>query len=421
MSYISYSSEVEHINRDEDKILAYQDNTHVCLFKLFPLCRQKHNISYEDYRRFHLRFYLPKENVMDKEKKVERIIIMFNGLNEVEYFTLYNQLGYAFASNGIASVLLPLPDHLNRNARFRYKNPNEEQKRLTPFDTLYERPLDTYKTYLQLMNETDLLVSHLRGHNCSLKGDCDFFKHTFEKDLKISVLGYSLGGLAAMATFLKNRENYSACFLLNSGVTLSDINTAHMKKRDKWKRFVKKLQKEFADKSIFISKKDTAYSNYFNQIFLGNQLLFLVEELKEHSKRVLFIFGGSDSTVPFKDFKDLEEEGYGLALFKIPGIKHFLAIDKEWTKWFDFVVNLIIEYKSNAERELYTYYDLMNKFVEFQRRYNIFQKKDPFDISDINDPGDQDGLRKAYHASIGYFSDIEGLKQKIFEELKNKK
>ena len=67
---------------------------------------------------FYLRFYLPKEIMTMPNGRPDRLIVIFNGLNEIypRYFRLYDRLGTSFAAQGIASVLLPTPFHLNRAA-----------------------------------------------------------------------------------------------------------------------------------------------------------------------------------------------------------------------------------------------------------------------------------------------------------------
>ena len=47
----------------------------------------------ERNRTFHLRFYIPKSALISKEEKIRDVVIMFNGLDEIDRFDLYDVLG----------------------------------------------------------------------------------------------------------------------------------------------------------------------------------------------------------------------------------------------------------------------------------------------------------------------------------------
>jgi hypothetical protein len=108
-------SRIRYVDRYKDEILVHEGAKYVCLMKLFPMCGLDTTPDEEDYRRFHMRFYIPREYFNDARKKIDRIIIMTNGLNEFDKYLLYDQLGSDVASLGLAAVLLPLPNHLNRH------------------------------------------------------------------------------------------------------------------------------------------------------------------------------------------------------------------------------------------------------------------------------------------------------------------
>src|SRR6185295_4938505 len=60
---------------------------------------------------FSLRFYLPKSS---SEVPVDRLFILLNGFAEGTT-DFWDSMADSFASAGIASVLMPLPDHFCRN------------------------------------------------------------------------------------------------------------------------------------------------------------------------------------------------------------------------------------------------------------------------------------------------------------------
>ncbi|HPM75444.1 MAG TPA: hypothetical protein PK961_00025 [bacterium] len=179
---IDEKSIVKEYDRSEDFIVDAQDNEHIRIMKLFPLCHEREEIKLDDYRRFHCRFYLPRAKVLDKNNKIDRLILIINGLNE-KYFTLYDQLGRGLSHYGIASVLLPLPNHLNRHTWFRHKDEKKTLDNFNPSDNFMEKPSDFFKLYLQMMHEMNSLVDHIKGKGCAndFNDACQFFDAYFEK------------------------------------------------------------------------------------------------------------------------------------------------------------------------------------------------------------------------------------------------
>lgn len=396
-------SKIKRINRKINIIRIHTDSEHAVIYKLFPTCNISEKISEEDYRRFHLRFYLPASKLIDKDSHINQLILMFNGLNEIEDCTLYDQFGYKFATAGISSVLFPLPDHFNRHSIFRYSSPTPEQC-LKPFDILKRNPIEMYSKYIQYMQEIDFFLKHIWGEVECKDEHCDFFRRFFDKNTRISCLGYSLGGLAALANFLANKEKYNACTILFSGIRLEDMVPDPIIPIDEWKRFLTNLHNDF--KKAEIANK---YYDYFNQIFLGGQTIILREELKEYSRKLIFILGGRDSLIPFSEISKIEDREHGLAIFKIPGVTHFLSKDPDWIKWADFIIDLIIQYEKNAIHKYITKIEAVKKFLELDKKYNITNFSNPFDpiiISKI-EKNDKEELRNVQYAIMAYFKSLK--------------
>ena len=169
------SSKIENDQRildlRRDKILNYEDNTHLRIFKLFESTGKAYDnipsntetTSKNKYKTipnllFHLRFYFQRETLLEKEKRVKRLIIMTNGLNEVSHFNLYDQLGLSFAEKDCCSVLLPGPFHFNRRPRAldsdKIENKYTPQK--MPSDFMFNDPLQLYYHTKQYVSDIKL-------------------------------------------------------------------------------------------------------------------------------------------------------------------------------------------------------------------------------------------------------------------------
>lgn len=278
------------IKLDVDMYKDHDSSSHVCLMKLFPRCFYDGVIG--SFKRFHIRFYLPKRAVANPRVKINRIVVMINGFDEVEYFTLYDQLGQKLSEHDIASVLLPLPDHLNRNSMYRKRS----RRHVRPSSDLFAHPEMAEKAYTQAMQELKVLVDHLHYHRCGNKQTCSFYRHLFSPETKVSLLGYSMGSLIALASYLDDPLVYNACFVLNGGMKLSDLTfPPNMIKQKKWESFVGTLS------SLSIKGKNKGpqpgsgqlqdYQSSFFRLFLGADPNTLKKKLREKSRRILFIMG----------------------------------------------------------------------------------------------------------------------------------
>ncbi len=154
-------SRIGHVNRFADQLLVDETAEYVCLMKLFPMCGIAEEVTEHSYRRFHLRFYIPREYFNDARKKISRVLIMTNGLDESDNYLLYDQLGTRLAALGLATVLLPLPNHLNRHVRYRLKQPDEEKIKSKPSDEITVKPEVLHERFMQYKDELRQLRSHI--------------------------------------------------------------------------------------------------------------------------------------------------------------------------------------------------------------------------------------------------------------------
>jgi hypothetical protein len=378
-------------------------------------------------RTFHLRYYLPKFTLVRKTERVRQIVIMFNGLNELDHFDLYDFLGEYLAERGIAAVLLPTPYHLNRTARRSSKTPPER-----PHLRLFKKPMLMYYNYKQSMHETALLIRKLKGEARD-KNDLAFYESLFDPDhLQISILGFSLGGLRALASLILQPQDYHACIVFNSGGSLDRVNPERIDiDNADWRRFVKNLRTA--------TKKPPDVDNEiwraFKQVYLGlhggKRSSPLKNSLREHCDQLLFILSGADSTVP-PDISQLEVEGHGLNVFRVGGVDHIPTLDPKWSFWLDQVSELIVGFIGQAGQDRWPEGGIVDEIASALKDPSYATR---FAKSDAKSPHLKDFLNeveaskratviKAYYAGMAYyprFSDVLKRVARSFERAKKPK
>lgn len=424
MSFLGRKNRVKRLPRDADILHDHSDALHVCWMKLFPTCMHKRELPLDDHRRFHLRFYIPRMKNIEIHPRIKRVVIMLNGLDEVDYYTLYDQLGAGFAAHDIVSIILPMPDHLNRHQKFRKseKNVTKKEREEKPSDGMTKDPLIIFRRYKQLMDEIETLIEHIRNFRCKeASRSCNFYSRYFDPQVRISILGYSLGGLAALAAFLKDPQRYTACILLGSGVQLGDIEIERVMDTERWEKFVDDLHKKW---DTFYSKKfnrreDHMLARYFGDIFLGNNPRTLSMELKEHTRKMLFILGGADPMIRLEDLRKITPKDHGFALLGLPGVSHFLAIDEAWIGWSNVIINFIAGFEENATHEFLSEKEVRQKLATYHIEYKIFDEKNKtLRLNKITDNTKKQNFIHLYETLIGYVSTEEQAIEDIFKEAK---
>ncbi len=209
--------------------------------------------NYNLNKRFLLRFYLPidamtvKKNVNDKSPQIKNIIIMVNGLDEFgdRFLKQYDHLGAFFAEQNIASVLLSTPFHLHRSVKeietITTLNPDStpsndvkiSERIVKPSKYIMENSSNIFLHYQQTINDLEKLVHKIKGRNyLNNQGDMNdspyssdadelFYSNLFNDETKVSLLGYSLGGLTSLGAFLTKNELYDNLILFNAPGDLS--------------------------------------------------------------------------------------------------------------------------------------------------------------------------------------------------------
>lgn len=351
-------SRIRYVDRQKDEILVHEGAGYVCLMKLFPMCEYD-SVPEEDYRRFHMRFYIPREYFNDARRKIDRILIMTNGLNQYDNYLLYDQLGSDFASLGFAAVLLPLPNHLNRHPRYRVREPDAQRIKVKPSDALMDNPLLLHEGYLQCKEELAQLRDHINRKRVEAdSGDasehrkynhnesCAFYNHFFADEVRISYFGYSLGGATVICDFLDSEKSLNACFLLNPAINLPQVEGSQIVGEERWEKYIPELVRAIRN----YPERD----RLFEEIVIGQYAHDTKKLLQKHGQRLLFIFGGSDAFTKSTNAQTIIPDKWGSGMFFIPGMEHLVAESKEWKKWRMLIVKLISNFEENAARRVIT-------------------------------------------------------------------
>lgn len=383
-------------------------------YKRVPLCRHRAlgtPPDSRDYRAYHTRLYLPRRALA--EGGIHRVILMIPGLNELRHVAHYDQLGRRLVERGFAGVLNPLPDHLWRHASHRLAS----SKSLDPWHIIQRQPLFLYRAYIQAMYELKTLVSHLTGQRlptCDDSVNCRFYRDVFASDCRVSILGYSLGGLVALAQFVASQDSRSpltSCFLLNSGAALRDINPEQISIRQSdWlasisalsdhlvkTRDQRKLLQQTVDWETFLSREGltaaarehvgtdkataaqrefTWFHNLFLDAFLETNPQALHDAISKFDERIFLIAGGSDAIVSYEAIRKIEPPKGGLTVLKIPQMPHLLARSPEWQRWLQFIVDTIALMEEQAARKGISEADVLNRLADIHEAsgFAVFAK-----------------------------------------------
>lgn len=206
-------------------------------------------------KHFLVRLYLPR--LKPTTPLFSRAVIMFNGLAESSS-KIFDEVGWQLASDGVPSILLPLPRHLSRFVQlekhadpFRPGSDYEKLYSQQVLQSVYKHPETICNGWLQLSNDAMTLYERICGRSPSTD-----FDGLFDSNAKVSLMGYSIGGLYALAimveqlaslqrrfatgvkipsnlsadqrTAILERLPFSSVFLLESGLPIDQIDTSKL-------------------------------------------------------------------------------------------------------------------------------------------------------------------------------------------------
>jgi pimeloyl-ACP methyl ester carboxylesterase len=389
-------------------LLDYYDN-------LLKQSRQK-----EDQGQFHwvckhveefdLSIYLPLEVMNHPSKKVSSVLVMVNGLNETHniHYAHYDRIGGYLAPRGVCGILHPTPFHLNRTAytssdfkdqymsypRDQYKDHQEplQQKWHTgpgaptttrqPHFSLLRKPEAMFYCFEQIAKELTSLARFLRGESEEGFDDHDkrFYDQFFDRggSLKVGLLGYSLGGLQVLYTFLQEPTLFEYCVLINSGASIGELRPKPVGIGEAdWQDVVEKVHdtKPPAEILCWNLLDDILFNDTFEHAEAKRVLSANVHKM-------LFIAGGADVVTRSQHlarFTLLAQERIpgdqapsgrlsGPHILQIAGLEHPLHNSAVYDRWFPTIMDYIVNFlrSPGLELEVVSYEEMMQALEEIQ-------------------------------------------------------
>lgn len=354
--------------------------------------RADSNFDNRANRSFFARLYKPPVATAD------HVVLIYNGLDETiftqepgDLFKFYDDLGLQLAEANILAILLPTPYHMNRALAYVDAEVEEATRAgnsnfidfTIPTEALMERNWNIYRNHFQGFRESVEVCRRLRpdlGRKAwSNLEPCPealpakatkFLQGAVSSSVKISLLGYSLGGLRALTEYVfdwhdakaqKREPLFTACVAVNSGGALSVLPNPPWVDSRRWRSMIEDLLRQnFAEdqhgrtlKALPKSQHKTAerYYSFLNDVFLGQaaSLNSLGAATREAANGMLFVVGGSDNLVPLESIKRFAPAG-GVTIFQVAGMGHLFPYDPAWRLWKGVVLDVITKFLDNKAR-----------------------------------------------------------------------
>lgn len=318
---------------------------------------------------FDLSFYVPLNVMSVGDEKIQEVVIMFNGLNEIanRHYAHYDRLGASLALNGIGAVLYTTPFHLNRTPYLERKfrklyeerggsqkwpdSPGADVMMRVPHRGVLRNQESLFHSFQQLATEVLDFASYLRvrsikGFITMDKDDEIFYEELFDrKNVRVSLLGYSLGGLQALYTYLKDPGLFGRCILVNSGASVDNLRTKPVGITDgEWSAIRQGARKAKYHLAEMINVHDRGFLDdvLFERPFKNDETLRV---FGASSNNLLFIAGGADAVSPAEYLLQFQPKGggssRGLNILQVEGLEHPLQRSLEYDRWFPLIVNTI--------------------------------------------------------------------------------
>lgn len=337
-------------------------------------------------RTFMAKLYAPRD-------RTSLAAILFNGLDETvwrmreesDLYGFYDDLGRHLASQGILTVLLPTPYHMNRALAYANRKSEQGIRRkfegrkdavyvdyIIPTNALMRTPQNIYENHFHGFKETVALCKcfnrkdftdafpDLDVSDSPVSHEVrDLFRDKLDEHPQISLVGYSLGGLRSLTEFIHDRLRslekkrpplFSSCVSINSGGALSDLPAPHWVDRDSWETMINRLvlapPSDTRTDGILKADRSIAENHFtiLEDVFLGKaRALAVLEASGERvAAETLFILGGADELVGLDNLKRFDPSG-GINLLQVARVGHMFRYGA-WGRWKDTVCSLISDF-----------------------------------------------------------------------------
>lgn len=327
-------------------------------------------------------------------ERTPNVAIVFNGLDETihrfdsmeDLFRLYEALGVFLAGQGVLTILLPTPYHMNRVLAYidkeaegekRTRYGNKYRDLTVPTNALMHKKFNIYRNHFQGFKETLALCrclcpKHVEQVFPQLVFAEDtvsditkqFFRESVYTDgqIRISLIGYSLGGLRALTEYVRDRRAvigrseeipplFRRCVVINSGGGLDALPSPPWVERREWRQMIDNLLSErlvsrVEDRFSGIPEAEwgeaEAHFSVLEDVFLGQATSINSLERRD-AERMLFILGARDDLVPLESLDRLKPPG-GVNILHIAGMGHLYHYDAAWDRMKDVVFTTIQQF-----------------------------------------------------------------------------
>jgi hypothetical protein len=218
----------------------------------------------------------------------KKVVIMFNGFlegigNKNSAYLRYKKIGEQLNEKGIVAVLLPLPFHFGRSMA------SDGQDTVSPLHRLKEHGTYLYHGgYTQVKTDVKALYQ-------AIKDDPESFHLT--EDFNVSILGYSIGGVSAIAaaTCLKDefKLKIDSLVIVLSAWKIQDIDARSVASffeepelETAWSTMMNELE---------MLRESKSTDAVFKELIWGEDLGAIPElNFEQIAEKVLFIDGQKD-------------------------------------------------------------------------------------------------------------------------------
>lgn len=312
-----------------------------------------------DNNEFDVTFFLTSSG----ERKEEHLLLIVNGFDQMDLAHYHKDdqrenskkvvgLCRDFVDRGIASVLIPIPNHMNRWPKtVPYPFPKPK-----PSSLVAAYPDRFYEGFLQeladLEKMADLILDPASRDRETFEDGTTFALH-FDGNTRVHLVGYSIGGLATLSTFLKSdlekKPRYNSCTLLSSGANFQSLHPQEIIGIDEatWKRI------KYHFLGLTYKQKATAgiENDIFEMVLLGEDKSRFYDCVSELSNRILIVVGALDDVSSPRSVFELEPEETGLAVLKVPYLSHPLH-SREWNLWNDWILDCVASFVKTHPKEV---------------------------------------------------------------------
>ena len=271
-----------------------------------------------------------KDDSNKKENHDKNLIILINGMGEFNESVYLGPRGFCqkFKEAGVASVFLPLPFHFNR-ASDKDQEITRENKKAPIVRKIYNHKQRFYLGFEQIREDVLELTNIVYA---SLGND-------LPGNTKVSLWGFSIGGLGVMSCFFNQPERFNSCVLVHSGANFETLGyDENLLKEYEWEEVRKYYLEERFKKDIQSTRKDCMKS--FEGLFLGKHEKAINDLIQEWTHKILFFIGGLDQVSPIEGVTSSLKPASGLAIHTLPGLQHD-NLHKAFRNWVAYEIGVV--------------------------------------------------------------------------------